>query len=92
MDSDSGYKGAAPTILSPENNPYRAKLIKLAQTGEVMYVHPCSVCGNNNGYFGYNKNPSGKVDKPGYWKFIEWFCNLCRPDKPKDILTQKKLL
>jgi len=74
---------------SPIDNPNRPRLVKLSDSGGIVFVHPCCKCGNKDAPFGYNNSPSGNINKPGEWKYIIWFCIACNP---KEILTQTKLL
>jgi hypothetical protein len=62
----------------------RPKLIKLAVSGAIVFIHPCCKCGNLLAPFGYGCTFLGKKPTAG-----KWYCGKC---KPKEFLTQSKLL
>lgn len=82
-------------MQSQINDPWRSKLIKLADSGAVMFVHPCCKCGDKNAPFGINEMPLKHKKSDNYpicnWKNIKWFCTKCKPKKAIPSLQTKLL-
>lgn len=70
----------------------RAYLVKLHETGAIMYIHPCSKCGDKNAPFGQAPLVEGKAPRSGKWQSILWFCQICNRANNKESIKQSVLL
>lgn len=78
MVGDSGYKGVAPAYHHiPIKFP--PMFMKIANSGGVVFVHPCCICGCKCAPFGYGVKFKGKEKTMGWW-----FCSDCKPKEEKD--------